>query len=104
MNDNVVKKKNFFDRTLNRIETVGNKLPDPVTIFLGLCVLLLILSSLVGSMGISVVHPGTGENYNRCKFIDCRTASNSFRKHSQQFPRVCSFGSSSSNYDRCWCM
>ncbi|HGS9867260.1 TPA: AbgT family transporter [Clostridioides difficile] len=47
MNDNVVKKKNFFDRTLNRIETVGNKLPDPVTIFLGLCVLLLILSSLV---------------------------------------------------------
>ncbi|EQE82522.1 abgT transporter family protein, partial [Clostridioides difficile CD68] len=61
MNDNVVKKKNFFDRTLNRIETVGNKLPDPVTIFLGLCVLLLILSSLVGSMGISVVHPGTGE-------------------------------------------
>ena len=61
MNDNVVKKKNFFDRTLNRIETVGNKLPDTVTIFLGLCVLLLILSSLVGSMGISVVHPGTGE-------------------------------------------
>ncbi len=60
MNDNVVKKKTF-DRTLNRIETVGNKLPDPVTIFLGLCVLLLILSSLVGSMGISVVHPGTGE-------------------------------------------
>lgn len=34
MNDNVVKKKTF-DRTLNRIETVGNKLPDPVTIFLG---------------------------------------------------------------------
>ncbi|MBC5996876.1 AbgT family transporter [Romboutsia ilealis] len=61
MENTRVEKVSFFDRMLNGIERVGNKLPDPVTIFLGLCVVIMILSAVVASNGVSVVHPGTGE-------------------------------------------
>lgn len=44
-------------RLLDRIELIGNRLPDPITLFLILCGLV-ILSSWLGSMlGISVTHP-----------------------------------------------
>lgn len=54
-------KKSLFDRMLSGIERVGNKLPDPSTIFVILCVLVVLVSALCSSMNISVVHPGTGE-------------------------------------------
>ena len=54
-------KESLFNRFLNKIEVVGNKLPDPVTIFLGFSIIVLITSSIIGSKGVSVVHPGTGE-------------------------------------------
>lgn len=56
-------KDNFFNRVLNKIEVMGNKLPDPVTIFLGFSIVVLIASSIIASTGngLSVVHPGTGE-------------------------------------------
>lgn len=54
-------KGSFFNKMLNRVEVIGNKLPDPVTIFLGLCAVVLITSSIIASQGVSVVHPGTGE-------------------------------------------
>ena len=34
-----IKKEGFFSKFLNKIEVLGNKLPDPVTIFLGLCII-----------------------------------------------------------------
>ncbi len=46
---------------LDVVERVGNRLPDPVTIFVGLAVAALGLSWLVSLMGVSVVHPETGE-------------------------------------------
>lgn len=55
------KRGSFFNTILNKIEVLGNKLPDPVTIFLGLSTLVLIASSIIASKGISVVHPGTNE-------------------------------------------
>lgn len=56
-------KDSFFNRFLNKIEVMGNKLPDPVTIFLGFSIVVLIASSIIASTGngLSVVHPGTGE-------------------------------------------
>ena len=56
-------KDTFFNRMLNKIEVMGNKLPDPVTIFLGFSIVVLIASSIIASTGngLSVVHPGTGE-------------------------------------------
>lgn len=54
-------KKPLIDRALSGIERVGNKLPDPATIFVILCVLVVLISALCSAAGVSVVHPGTGE-------------------------------------------
>ncbi|YCI78860.1 AbgT family transporter [Bacillus sp. R1-10] len=55
------KQSKGITRFLNAIERIGNKLPDPFFIFVYLVAFVIILSWIVGSMGISVVHPGTGE-------------------------------------------
>ena len=52
-------KMSIFDRILNRVEIVGNRLPDPVTIFVILIVLLMLLSAAL--QGISVVSPVDGK-------------------------------------------
>lgn len=62
-----LKKQSLMMRFLNGVEKVGNKLPDPVTIFVLLSVFVLILSAVVANSGISAVHPGqidetTGKN------------------------------------------
>ena len=44
---------------LDKLEVAGNKLPDPVTLFLIFCVILVIVSDLVAGAGVSVVHPST---------------------------------------------
>jgi aminobenzoyl-glutamate transport protein len=49
-------------RFLNAIERIGNKLPDPFFLFIYLALFVMILSWVVGSMGVSVTHPGTGED------------------------------------------
>ncbi|GAA0316558.1 p-aminobenzoyl-glutamate transporter [Bacillus carboniphilus] len=48
-------------RFLNGIERAGNKLPDPFFIFVYLAAFVILLSWLISSLGVSVVHPGTGE-------------------------------------------
>lgn len=53
------KKMSLMDRFLNMVEVAGNRLPDPATLFILLALLVLILSSVFGSMGVSAVHPGT---------------------------------------------
>ncbi|WP_085505824.1 AbgT family transporter [Thalassobacillus devorans] len=52
------KKRGMFQRFLDGIETVGNKLPHPVTLFAVLALLVIVLSGIVSSLGISVEHPG----------------------------------------------
>ncbi len=49
-------KKDFFKRMLDKVEVVGNKLPQPVTLFAILMVVTLLLSWAFG--GLSVEHPG----------------------------------------------
>ena len=61
------KKAGLMMKFLNGVEKVGNKLPDPVTIFVILSVLVLILSAIVANSGITAIHPGqideaTGQN------------------------------------------
>ena len=48
-------------RWLNRIEVVGNRLPDPVTLFVIAIALLMAVSAWLASQQVSVAHPGTGE-------------------------------------------
>ena len=56
-----IEKKKLSDKILTSIETVGNKLPDPVTMFVALCAIILVVSYIVGTKGVTVIHPGTGE-------------------------------------------
>ncbi|WP_200416053.1 AbgT family transporter [Virgibacillus salexigens] len=54
-------RKGFFQKFLNYIEIVGNKLPDPFILFSVLALLIIIASSIFSMFGASVIHPGTGE-------------------------------------------
>lgn len=46
---------------LDRIERLGNALPDPVVIFLWLIAALIVASAIAASLGVAAVHPLTGE-------------------------------------------
>ncbi|MGE5665873.1 MAG: AbgT family transporter [Betaproteobacteria bacterium] len=48
-------------RWLNWIERTGNRLPDPVTLFVMFCGLVLAASAVGAAAGWSVVHPATGK-------------------------------------------
>ncbi|SHG13986.1 AbgT family transporter [Ornithinibacillus halophilus] len=52
------KRKGLFQRFLDIVELVGNKLPHPVTLFAILALLVLVVSAIVSSLGVSVEHPG----------------------------------------------
>lgn len=45
-----------LQRLLNGIEAVGNKVPHPAIIFLGLCVLVIVLSSILAAFDVSVTY------------------------------------------------
>jgi len=51
-------RKGLFQRFLDMIENVGNKLPHPVTLFAILALLVVILSGVISAFNISVEHPG----------------------------------------------
>jgi aminobenzoyl-glutamate transport protein len=51
--------RTFFERQLARVERWGNLLPHPATLFLLLAVLVVLLSWLLSSAGVSVEHPVT---------------------------------------------
>lgn len=54
-------KKSFVLRSLDAIERVGSKLPDPITLFLIAAVLVVIASWAASAAGVSVTKPGTEE-------------------------------------------
>jgi aminobenzoyl-glutamate transport protein len=49
-------KRTFTDRMLDRIETVGNKVPHPALIFAGLCVFVIVLSWVLSLFDVSVTY------------------------------------------------
>ena len=49
------------NRFLDVVERLGNKLPDPVAIFVIIIVLLMAVSALGAALGWSAVNPVTGE-------------------------------------------
>jgi aminobenzoyl-glutamate transport protein len=53
-------KRTFVMRALDRVERIGNRLPDPFTLFVAFAVLVAAISWLAASAGVAVVHPGTG--------------------------------------------
>ncbi|MGB3508823.1 MAG: AbgT family transporter [Microcoleaceae cyanobacterium] len=55
------KKLGIVNKALIFIEKVGNKLPDPITLFFYLCVAVIVISAIASWTNISVVHPVTKE-------------------------------------------
>lgn len=51
----------LFDKFLNMIETLGNKLPDPAMLFFLLLVLVWIFSAILSPFDFDAIHPLTGE-------------------------------------------
>jgi len=54
-------KKGLFTRFLDWTERTGNRLPEPITLFAILAGLVLVISAIAGTAGLSAVHPGTGK-------------------------------------------
>lgn len=61
MSEERLNKLGFLDRMLCAIERVGNKLPDPTTLFVILAFGVIIISGICSYFEVSAVHPGTGE-------------------------------------------
>jgi len=51
----------WADRILNGVERTGNRLPDPITLFVLFIAGVLVLSWFAALLEVSAVHPGTGE-------------------------------------------
>ena len=56
-------KKSFFQKFLDSVEKIGNKLPNPVTLFVILAVLVIVISQILEMMGVSV-------SYDASKTVD----------------------------------
>ena len=50
-------KPNLLDKSLAVIETLGNKLPDPITLFFILSFVVIIISAIASILNVSVVNP-----------------------------------------------
>lgn len=59
--DTAKSKPSFFNRMLNRIEVVGNRLPDPIVLFAIMAVIILAISAVASMAGLSAVNPADGE-------------------------------------------
>ncbi|WP_373894294.1 AbgT family transporter [Virgibacillus natechei] len=54
-------KNTKFTRFLNGIEKIGNKLPDPFMLFIVLAGIVILLSWIISSFGVSFIQPGGNE-------------------------------------------
>lgn len=54
-------KKSIFARFLGGVEYVGNKIPDPMLLFVALSLITVVLSWILSAIGFSGVNPATGE-------------------------------------------
>ncbi len=61
MIQNELKPKGGFERFLDWVERVGNKLPHPFFLFVYLTIAIMLLSAILSMLGISAINPGSGE-------------------------------------------
>ena len=54
-------KKGLLDRILDTIERVGNRLPDPITLFLGMAIVVVLISWLCSALWAKALNPATNE-------------------------------------------
>lgn len=63
-------KTSFFQKILDKVERVGNKLPQPVTLFVMLMGIVLVASFIASLFGVKAVHPGTGNTIEAVNLLD----------------------------------
>ncbi|WP_436956510.1 AbgT family transporter [Staphylococcus sp. AS1337] len=61
MSLNSKEKPTLFNKFLNIVEKVGNRLPDPSILFFLMCLGLAVLTWIISFFSITVKHPGTGD-------------------------------------------
>jgi len=54
-------KPGWISKSLAFIEAVGNKLPDPLTLFFIFCLAVIVISAIAAALNVSVVNPGNDE-------------------------------------------
>ncbi len=74
----------FADRFLNAVERTGNRLPDPVFIFVWLIGLVFAASVLAASLGMTAVNPASGETITAHSLL----ASDNLRKLFVDMPKT----------------
>jgi aminobenzoyl-glutamate transport protein len=57
-------------RILNAVEVAGNKLPDPVTLFIISICIVMVLSAILAALGASAINPATGEAVNAVSLLE----------------------------------
>ena len=91
-----VKNITALDKILNCFEVIGNKLPDPVSIFLILCIAILIISFVCSKAGVAVEHPLT---HNMITAENLLNKTNTY-EYGNSFSNLSTFRGSISGNDR----
>jgi aminobenzoyl-glutamate transport protein len=60
----------FVLRSLDAVERAGNRLPQPVTLFAMLVVLVIVASVVAAALGVTAVHPGTQQEIRAVSLLD----------------------------------
>jgi len=77
--------RGLFSRFLDLVERGGNRLPDPVSVFV-LIIIFVMLASLAGSIaGVSVVHPHSGEEIRVVNLFSGENIQRMFREMPRTF-------------------
>lgn len=54
-------KKSIMERFLYRVEVLGNKIPNPMLLFISLCIIVIAASAICSFFNVSAINPVTGE-------------------------------------------
>lgn len=78
-------KRSFFNWLLDIVERGGNKLPDPVTVFVIIIAIVMFVSLVSYLFGVSVIHPNTGEEIEAVNLFSGENIQRMFREMPQTF-------------------
>jgi aminobenzoyl-glutamate transport protein len=81
----LAERSSWLVRSLNAIERAGNKLPDPVTLFVISIALIFVLSALFAALGTSAVNPATKEAVQAISLFDAKQIRRLFMELPQIF-------------------
>ncbi|HEX5055280.1 MAG TPA: AbgT family transporter [Gammaproteobacteria bacterium] len=81
-----------MENWLGSIERLGNRLPDPVSLFLILIALTMLGSALAAALHVSAVHPGTGEAINAVNLLSAAQLQKLLLEMPQTFTGFAPFG------------